>query len=112
MIISDYKIQTTNNAKVRWQVAEMLAYENEMFLSALQEDGITIAAKGLGLERVFLSMVKVMMIVMMMVMMMMTLTAMIRSTATLATWCWCSAARTRRRPGSSGRWSSRCEACA
>ena len=37
----------------------MLAYENEMFLSALQEDGITIAAKGLGLERVFLSMVKV-----------------------------------------------------
>ena len=87
----------------------MLAYENEMFLSALQEDGLTIAAKGLGLERVFLSMVKVrIMIIIMMTMMMM----MIRSTATLATWCWCSAARTRRRPGSSGRWSSRCEACA
>ena len=64
----------------------MLAYENEMFLSALQEDGITIAAKGLGLERVFLSMVKVGIMMMIMTMMM---TTMIRSTAILATWCWC-----------------------
>ena len=90
----------------------MLAYENEMFLSALQEDGITIAAKGLGLERVFLSMVKVMKMMMIMTMTMVMMSMMIRSTATLATWCWCSAARTRRRPGLSGRWSSRCEACA
>ena len=37
----------------------MLDYENEMFLSALQEDGLTITAKGLGLESVFLSLVKV-----------------------------------------------------
>ena len=64
----------------------MLAYENEMFLSALQEDGLTIAAKGLGLERVFLSMVKVIMMMIMTMMMMMT---MIRSTATLAILCWC-----------------------
>ena len=63
----------------------MLAYENEMFLSALQEDGITIAAKGLGLERVFLSMVKVGIMMMIMTMIMM----MIRFTATLATLCWC-----------------------
>ena len=37
----------------------MLAYENEMFLTAMQEDGLTIAAKGLGLEQVFLSLVRV-----------------------------------------------------
>ena len=37
----------------------MLDYENEMFLAALQEDGLTITAKGLGLESVFLSLVKV-----------------------------------------------------
>ena len=37
----------------------MLAYENEMFLSAMQEDGLTISAKGLGLEQVFLSLVRV-----------------------------------------------------
>ena len=84
----------------------MLAYENEMFLSALQEDGITIAAKGLGLERVFLSMVKVMIMMMTMQTMMM---MMIRFTATLATWCWCSDARTKRKHGSLSRWSSRCE---
>ena len=39
----------------------MLEYENEMFLSALQEDGLTITAKGLGLENVFLSLLKVVM---------------------------------------------------
>ena len=38
---------------------KMLEYENEMFLSALQEDGLTITAKGLGLETVFLSLLKV-----------------------------------------------------
>jgi hypothetical protein len=37
----------------------MLEYENEMFLSAMQEDGLTISAKGLGLETVFLSLLKV-----------------------------------------------------
>lgn len=37
----------------------MLDYENEMFLSALQEDGLTITAKGLGLEQVFLNLLKV-----------------------------------------------------
>ena len=37
----------------------MLEYETEMFLSALQEDGLTITAKGLGLEEGFLSLVKV-----------------------------------------------------
>ena len=37
----------------------MLAYENEMFLTAMQEDGLTICAKGLGLENVFLNLVKV-----------------------------------------------------
>lgn len=37
----------------------MLDYENEMFLSAMQEDGLTITAKGLGLEQVFLNLLKV-----------------------------------------------------
>ena len=37
----------------------MLAYENEMFLTAMQEDGLTIAAKGLGLEQMCLSLVRV-----------------------------------------------------
>jgi len=36
----------------------MLDYENEMFLSAMQEDGLTITAKGLGLEHVFLNIIK------------------------------------------------------
>jgi hypothetical protein len=38
---------------------KMLEYENEMFLSALQEDVLTITAKGLGLEAVFLNLLKV-----------------------------------------------------
>ena len=38
---------------------KMLEYENEMFLSALQEDGLTIVAKGLSLENVFLNLLKV-----------------------------------------------------
>ena len=37
----------------------MLEYENEMFLSALQEDGLTIVAKGLGLENMFTNLLKV-----------------------------------------------------
>ena len=37
----------------------MLDYENEIFLSAMQEDGLTIVAKGLGLEQVFLNLLKV-----------------------------------------------------
>jgi len=37
----------------------MLEYENEMFLSSMQEDGLTIAAKGLSLEKVILNMLKV-----------------------------------------------------
>ena len=37
----------------------MLEYETEMLLTALQEDGLTVAARGLGLEQVFLSLVQV-----------------------------------------------------
>jgi len=37
----------------------MLDYENEMFLSAMQEDGLSITAKGLGLEQMFLNLLKV-----------------------------------------------------
>ena len=37
----------------------ILSYENEMFLSSMQEDSLTIMAKGLGLENVFLYVVKV-----------------------------------------------------
>ena len=37
----------------------MLAHENEMFLTCMQEDGLTIVAKGLGLETIFLNLVKV-----------------------------------------------------
>ncbi len=37
----------------------MLEYENEMLLSSMQEDGLTIAAKGLSLEKVILNMLKV-----------------------------------------------------
>lgn len=37
----------------------MLDYENEMLLSVVQEDGLTIAAKGLGLEHVFLNLLRV-----------------------------------------------------
>jgi len=37
----------------------MLDYENEMFLSAVQEDGLTVVAKGLSLENVFINLLKV-----------------------------------------------------
>ncbi|XP_043278151.1 DNA repair endonuclease XPF [Venturia canescens] len=37
----------------------MLEYENQMFLEALQEDGLMIVAKGLGLETVFANILKV-----------------------------------------------------
>ncbi|KAK0178142.1 hypothetical protein PV328_002119 [Microctonus aethiopoides] len=37
----------------------MLEYENQMFLEVLQEDGLVIAAKGLGLETVFANILKV-----------------------------------------------------
>nr|CAD7600679.1 unnamed protein product [Timema genevievae] len=37
----------------------MLEYENQMFLDILHQDGLVIAAKGLGLESVFLSLLKV-----------------------------------------------------
>ncbi|CAB0034499.1 unnamed protein product [Trichogramma brassicae] len=36
----------------------MLEYENQMFLEILQEDGLVIAAKGLGLETVFMNILK------------------------------------------------------
>ena len=37
----------------------MLAYENQMFLDILHEDGLVIAAKGLGLDEVFYNLLKV-----------------------------------------------------
>nr|CAG4643819.1 EOG090X03DI [Lepidurus arcticus] len=37
----------------------MLEFENQIFLDALHEDGLLIAAKGLGLEQVFLNLLKV-----------------------------------------------------
>ena len=37
----------------------MLAYANQMFLDILHEDGLVIAAKGLGLDEVFHSLLKV-----------------------------------------------------
>ncbi|XP_024942375.1 DNA repair endonuclease XPF isoform X1 [Cephus cinctus] len=37
----------------------MLEYENQMFLEVLQEDGLVIAAKGLGLDTVFMNIMKV-----------------------------------------------------
>jgi DNA excision repair protein ERCC-4 len=37
----------------------MLAYANQMFLDILHEDGLMVAAKGLGLEQVFYSLLKV-----------------------------------------------------
>ncbi|XP_063242959.1 DNA repair endonuclease XPF [Bacillus rossius redtenbacheri] len=37
----------------------MLEYENQIFLDILHEDGLVVAAKGLGLESVFLSLLKV-----------------------------------------------------
>ncbi|XP_025200940.1 DNA repair endonuclease XPF [Melanaphis sacchari] len=37
----------------------MLAYENQMFLDVLHEDGLVICAKGLGLETVILNIIKV-----------------------------------------------------
>ncbi|CAH0391346.1 unnamed protein product [Bemisia tabaci] len=37
----------------------MLEYENQMFLDILHEDGLLISAKGLGLDKVFLNIIKV-----------------------------------------------------
>ena len=37
----------------------MLAYANQMFLDILHEDGLVIAAKGLGLDEVFHNLLKV-----------------------------------------------------
>ena len=37
----------------------MLAYANQMFLDILHEDGLVIAAKGLGLDEVFYNLLKV-----------------------------------------------------
>lgn len=37
----------------------MLAFANQMFLDVLHEDGLVIAAKGLGLEEVFFNLLKV-----------------------------------------------------
>ena len=37
----------------------MLDFENEMFLDILNEDGLVVAAKGIGLESVFISLLKV-----------------------------------------------------
>ena len=37
----------------------LLAFENQMFLDALSSDGLTVAARGLGMERVMLALIKV-----------------------------------------------------
>ena len=37
----------------------MLDFENQMFLDILNEDGLVVAAKGIGLESVFISLLKV-----------------------------------------------------
>ena len=37
----------------------MLPYENQMFLDVLSSDGLVVAAKGLGLEHVFASLLRV-----------------------------------------------------
>lgn len=37
----------------------MLEFENQMFLDILNEDGLVIAAKGIGLETVFINLLKV-----------------------------------------------------
>ncbi len=37
----------------------MLTFENQMFLDILNEDGLVIAAKGIGLDSVFISLLKV-----------------------------------------------------
>lgn len=37
----------------------MLDFENQMFLDVLNEDGLVIAAKGIGLESVFINLLKV-----------------------------------------------------
>ena len=37
----------------------MLSYENQMFLDVLHEDGLLVAARGLGLEHVLYSLIKV-----------------------------------------------------
>ena len=37
----------------------MLPYENQMFLDVLHEDGLLVAARGLGLEHVLYSLIKV-----------------------------------------------------
>ena len=36
----------------------MLSYENQMFLDVLHEDGLLVAARGLGLEHVLYSLIK------------------------------------------------------
>jgi DNA excision repair protein ERCC-4 len=38
---------------------KMLDFENQMFLDILNEDGLVIAAKGIGLESVFINLLKV-----------------------------------------------------
>lgn len=37
----------------------MLDFENQMFLDILNEDGLVVAAKGIGLESVFINLLKV-----------------------------------------------------
>ncbi|XP_023245287.1 LOW QUALITY PROTEIN: DNA repair endonuclease XPF-like [Copidosoma floridanum] len=38
--------------------SKMLEYENQIFLEILQEDGLVVAAKGLGLETIFMNVIK------------------------------------------------------
>ncbi|XP_058796659.1 DNA repair endonuclease XPF [Phymastichus coffea] len=49
--IDNGKVRESHNPK-------MLEYENQMFLEVLQEDGLVITAKGLGLETVFMNILK------------------------------------------------------
>ena len=41
------------------KVLDMLPFANTMFLDLLHEDGLLIAAKGLGIEEVFYSLLRV-----------------------------------------------------
>ncbi|KAG7203362.1 hypothetical protein KM043_013437 [Ampulex compressa] len=64
-IIASLKIsEDTSQEGYTWKkiflfIFEGLEYENQMFLDVLDEDGLVVAAKGLGIETVFVNILKV-----------------------------------------------------
>nr|CAG4636872.1 EOG090X03DI [Ceriodaphnia reticulata] len=50
---------TSKPANSLKKILTMLDFENQMFLDVLNEDGLVIAAKGIGLDRVFINLLKV-----------------------------------------------------